>query len=152
MTMLTSGVRCWFCHEAPSTNTTRTQTWVFAPISSIVFLNWEFMVAGCGSGMAILTLFGEVLKHCGSASLRVPVAMLLRFFPLALSLASGGALAQPCCAPPQTPAEALFRSIENGDAAEFARLLDSGVDLSVKNKNGETPLYVAAEKGQIEMA
>jgi len=77
---------------------------------------------------------------------------ILRFLPVALAFAAGGALAQTCCAPPQTPAEALFRSIENGDLPEFTRLLDSGVGLSEKNKLGETPLYVAAEKGQIEMA
>lgn len=71
----------------------------------------------------------------------------------ALSLWALGALAQtPCCAPPQTPAEALFRSIENGDTAEFSMLLDNGVSVSATNKLGETPLYVAAEKGQIEMA
>ena len=70
----------------------------------------------------------------------------------ALSFAACGALAQPCCAPPQTPAERLFRSIENGDSEEFSRLVDAGADLAVKNKNGETLLYVAAEKGQIEMA
>src|SRR5258707_4684051 len=57
-----------------------------------------------------------------------------------------------CCAYAQTPAEALFRSIENGDFAEFSRLVDTGIDLSTKNKPGETPLYVAAEKGQLEMA
>src|ERR1700704_6805369 len=57
-----------------------------------------------------------------------------------------------CCAHAQTPAEALFRSIENGDFAEFSRLVDTGVDLSTKNKLGETPLYVAAEKGQLQMA
>jgi ankyrin repeat protein len=71
----------------------------------------------------------------------------------ALCFAACDAFAQmPCCAPPQTPPEALFRSIENGDAAEFSRLVDAGADLSVKNRNGETLLYVAAEKGQIEMA
>jgi ankyrin repeat protein len=58
----------------------------------------------------------------------------------------------PCCAPPQTPDEALFRSIENGDLAEFTRLLGAGASFSAKNKLGETPLYVAAEKGEIEMA
>lgn len=46
----------------------------------------------------------------------------------------------------------LFRSIENGDFAEFTRLVDAGADLDVKNKLGETLLYVAAEKGQLEMA
>jgi ankyrin repeat protein len=75
-----------------------------------------------------------------------------RFLLAALSLAADAAFAQPCCAPPQTPAEALFRSIENGDTAEFSRLLAAGADLSAKNRGGETPLYVAAEKGQIEMA
>jgi len=57
-----------------------------------------------------------------------------------------------CCAHAQTPAEALFRSIENGDFAEFSRLVDAGVSLSATNKVGETPLYVAAEKGQADMA
>src|SRR3979490_357066 len=57
-----------------------------------------------------------------------------------------------CCAYAQTPAEALFRSIENGDFAEFSRLVDTGIDLSTKNKLGETLLYGAAEKGQLEMA
>lgn len=75
-----------------------------------------------------------------------------RFLPVLLSLAACGALAQPCCAPPSTPGEALFRAIENGDGAEFARLLDSGVSVAEQNRLGETPLYVAAEKGQVEMA
>ena len=56
------------------------------------------------------------------------------------------------CAHAQAPAEALFRSIENGDFNEFSRLVDSGIDLSTNNKLGETLLYVAAEKGQLEMA
>jgi ankyrin repeat protein len=68
-----------------------------------------------------------------------------RLFLAALCLAA-------CCAHAQTPAEALFRSIENGDFDEFSRLVDSGIDLSTSNKLGETPLYVAAEKGQLEMA
>ena len=76
----------------------------------------------------------------------------LRFLLVAVSLAAAFARAQPCCAPPRTPAEALFRSIENGDTAEFSRLLDAGADLAARNKNGETPLYVAAEKGELEMA
>ena len=63
------------------------------------------------------------------------------------------ALALACaCAHAQTPAQALFRSIENGDFEEFSRLVDAGIDLSANNKLGETPLYVAAEKGQLEMA
>lgn len=57
-----------------------------------------------------------------------------------------------CCAPPRTPEEALFRSIENGDHAEFSRLLGAGVSVSSRNPQGETPLYFAAEKGEIEMA
>ena len=56
------------------------------------------------------------------------------------------------CARAQVSAEALFRSIENADFAEFSRLVDAGIPLSVKNKLGETPLYVAAEKGQFDMA
>ncbi|HEY6240200.1 MAG TPA: ankyrin repeat domain-containing protein [Burkholderiales bacterium] len=56
------------------------------------------------------------------------------------------------CASAQTQEEALFRSIENGDFAEFSRLVDAGIPLSAKNKLGETPLYVAAEKGQLEIA
>jgi len=63
------------------------------------------------------------------------------------------ALALACtCAHAQAPEPALFRSIENGDVAEFSRLLGAGASLSAKNKLGETPLYVAAEKGEIEMA
>jgi ankyrin repeat protein len=70
----------------------------------------------------------------------------------ALSLAAHGAQAQMrCCAAPRTPEEALFRSIENGDLAEFSRLIDAGVSVSVKNPLGETPLYFAAEKGQVDM-
>jgi uncharacterized protein len=76
----------------------------------------------------------------------------LRLLLAGLSLAACGALAQPCCVPPSTPGEALFRAIENGDSAEFTRLLDAGVSVGEKNKLGETTLYVAAEKGQIEMA
>jgi ankyrin repeat protein len=70
-----------------------------------------------------------------------------------LLLAAAPAHAQtPCCAPPQTPEEALFRSIENGDLAEFSQLLEAGASLSAKNRLGETLLYVAAEKGEVEMA
>jgi ankyrin repeat protein len=76
-----------------------------------------------------------------------------RCFLAALCLAATCAQAQmPCCAPPRTPEEALFRSIENGDLAEFSRLVGAGADLSAKNKVGETLLYVAAEKGEIDMA
>ena len=78
---------------------------------------------------------------------------ILYLFLAALSFAATVSHAQtPCCAPPQTPEEALFRSIENGDLAEFSRLLDGGANLSAKNKLGETPLYVAAEKGEIDVA
>jgi len=78
---------------------------------------------------------------------------LLRLAAAALALAACFAQAQmPCCAPPKTPDEALFRSIENGDLAEFSRLVDTGVPLEAKNKLGETPLYVAAEKGELQMA
>jgi len=72
----------------------------------------------------------------------------------AVLLAAGSVRAQmmPCCAPPQTPEQALFRSIENGDFGQFTRLVDAGVPLSATNGHGETPLYFAAEKGQVEMA
>ena len=80
-----------------------------------------------------------------TAAWRLPLA--------ALALAACHAQAQmPCCAPPQTPEQALFRSIENGDLAEFRRLADGGVPLSATNRLGETPLYVAAEKGEIGIA
>jgi ankyrin repeat protein len=71
-----------------------------------------------------------------------------------LLLAACGAQAQmmACCAPPQTPEQALFRAIENGDLGEFTRLVDAGVPLSATNGHGETPLYFSAEKGQVEMA
>ena len=52
----------------------------------------------------------------------------------------------------QTPGEELFRSIENGDFTGFSRLVDAGVHLAAKNGLGESPLYVAAEKGELEMA
>jgi ankyrin repeat protein len=69
-----------------------------------------------------------------------------------LSLACCAVHAQtPCCAPPQTPEQALFRSIENGDFTEFSRLVEARADLSPKNRLGETLLYVAAEKGEIDM-
>src|SRR2546427_5178417 len=45
MRMVTSGVRWWFCQEEPSAKTTRKQTSVFAPISSIVFLSCLFMIS-----------------------------------------------------------------------------------------------------------
>lgn len=72
----------------------------------------------------------------------------------AVSLAAGAVRAQsvPCCAPPRTPEQALFRSIENGDLGEFTRLVDAGVPLAATNGHGETPLYLAAEKGRVEMA
>ena len=77
----------------------------------------------------------------------------LRLLAATFALAACGAQAQmPCCAPPQTPEQALFRSIENGDLAEFTRLTDTGVPVSTTNRLGETPLYVAAEKGEIDIA
>src|SRR5256885_15321132 len=45
MRMVTSGARSRFCQEEPSAKTTRKQTRVFAPISSIVFLNCLFMIS-----------------------------------------------------------------------------------------------------------
>ena len=56
------------------------------------------------------------------------------------------------CARAQTPDPPLFRSIENGDLVEFSRQVEAGADLTVKNRLGETLLYVAAEKGEIDMA
>ena len=77
----------------------------------------------------------------------------LRILVAALSLAAVCAHAQMrCCAPPRTPEEALFRSIENGDATELSRLIDAGTSLSARNPAGETPLYFAAEKGEVDMA
>jgi ankyrin repeat protein len=76
-----------------------------------------------------------------------------RFLLAALALWAACAHAQMrCCAPPRTPEEALFRSIENGDFAQFSLLVHSGVSLASRNPQGETPLYVAAEKGEVEMA
>ena len=118
-------------------------------------------VGGAESGGKILTSFREVLKRPGyllvSGSVHPPRSIelksLLCLLLAALSLAAQGAQAQMrCCAPPRTPEEALFRSIENGDLAEFSRLVDSGVSLSAKNPLGETSLYFAAEKGEVEMA
>jgi hypothetical protein len=42
--MVKSGARSRFCHDEPSLKTTRKQTCVFAPISSMVFLNLELMI------------------------------------------------------------------------------------------------------------
>jgi ankyrin repeat protein len=52
----------------------------------------------------------------------------------------------------ESSVEALFRSIADADFAEFSRLVSEGVHHSARNKLGETPLYFAAEKGEIEMA
>ena len=54
--------------------------------------------------------------------------------------------------PDASSVEALFRSIADGDLAEFSRLVNDGLHHSVRNKLGETPLYFAAEKGETEMA
>src|SRR6266702_3597756 len=68
----------------------------------------------------------------------------LRLFVAALALVCG-------CARAQVAGEELFRSIENGDFSEFSRLVGAGALVSAKNRLGESPLYVAAEKGQLEM-
>ncbi len=69
----------------------------------------------------------------------------LRLFVAALAFVCG-------CARAQVAGEELFRSIENGDFSEFSRLVGAGALVSAKNRLGESPLYVAAEKGQLEMA
>lgn len=51
----------------------------------------------------------------------------------------------------RTPAQTLFRAIEDSDVLTFSRLLASGVPVSATNELGETPLYVAAEKGELAM-
>jgi ankyrin repeat protein len=51
----------------------------------------------------------------------------------------------------RTPAQTLFRAIDDGDVLTFSRLLASGVPVSATNELGETPLYVAAEKGELAM-
>ena len=70
-----------------------------------------------------------------------PETPTLALAPVPLAIAS----------PTQTSIDALFRSIADGDFDEFSRLLGDGVHHSMTNKLGETPLYVAAEKGQLEM-
>src|SRR6266704_2465310 len=94
------------------------------------------------AGGAILTSFPGVLKpRTASASLWSPV----RPAPTRVRMKNAlcpfiAALALACaCAHAQAPAEALFRSIENGDFDQFSRLV-------------ETPHSVAAEKGQLAMA
>jgi ankyrin repeat protein len=67
----------------------------------------------------------------------------LRLFIVALALVCG-------CARAQVAGEE--RSLENGDFSEFSRLVGAGALVSAKNRLGESPLYVAAEKGQLEMA
>src|SRR6267142_6233239 len=72
MRKVTSGARSWFCHEEPSAKTTRKQTSVFAPISSIVFLNCAFTIPWepmGKSGAAILTAFRFNWKMQRSAGL-----------------------------------------------------------------------------------
>src|SRR6266568_4110749 len=69
----------------------------------------------------------------------------LRLFVAALALVCG-------CARAQVAGEELFRSIENGDFSEFSRLVGAGALVSAKNRLGESLLYVAAEKGRLEMA
>lgn len=51
----------------------------------------------------------------------------------------------------RTPAQTLFRAIDDSDYVTFSRLLASGVPVSATNELGETPLYVAAEKGELAM-
>src|SRR3972149_9612195 len=48
----------------------------------------------------------------------------------------------------QSLREQLFEAIDAGNAAEVTRLVRAGVHYTAKNDEGETPLYVAAEKGQ----
>jgi ankyrin repeat protein len=74
-----------------------------------------------------------------------PVAAEPRTPPLAVAPA-------PPAAPSQDSIDALFRSISDGDLDGFSHLIDDGVHYSTLNKLGETPLYVAAEKGQLEIA
>src|SRR2546428_13018629 len=69
----------------------------------------------------------------------------LRLFVAALAFVCG-------CARAQVAGEELFRSIENGDFSEFSRLVGAGALVSAKNRVGGSLLYVAAEKGQLEMA
>src|SRR5712691_8320552 len=54
--------------------------------------------------------------------------------------------------PTPSSVEALFRSIADGDFDAFSRFINDGVQVSTRNKLGETPLYVAAEKDQLEIA
>jgi ankyrin repeat protein len=58
----------------------------------------------------------------------------------------------PTPAPTPSSLEALFRSISDGDFDAFSRSINDGVHVSTRNKLGETLLYVAAEKGQLEIA
>jgi uncharacterized protein len=63
----------------------------------------------------------------------------------ALALGAGHAGAQ-------MKGDALFRAIDDDDLATFSRLVAAGAHRDAKNALGETPLYYAAEKGQLEMA
>src|SRR5262245_25020754 len=160
MSIVTSGARSRFCQDEPSVKTTRKQTSVLAPISSIVFLNWEFMIPvgrWCLSGEGDLDIFSRnfeapsilIVSWAVDPSCRT-LMNFRRFLLSAVLLATPCAQAQ--TASPPTTDQALFRSIENGDFLEFSRLVEAGADLSVKNKLGETLLYFAAEKGETEMA
>jgi len=46
----------------------------------------------------------------------------------------------------------LHVAVSTGEAAEIKRLLDEGVNVNVRNKDGQTPLHCAAEVGDVECA
>src|SRR6267154_6127309 len=69
MRMVASGARSRFCQEEPSAKTTRKQTSVFAPISSIVFLNCVFMISlGCRYARRDLDSFSLQIEAAGRNS------------------------------------------------------------------------------------
>jgi len=74
--------------------------------------------------------------------------------PAPIQARTGSQAPTPTPLPIPTPSsvEALFRSIADGDFDAFSRFINDGVHVSTRNKLGETLLYVAAEKGQLEIA
>lgn len=45
----------------------------------------------------------------------------------------------------------IFNAVTNGDLDEVKRLLESGLDPSLKDSEGMTPLHFAADRGHIEI-
>jgi ankyrin repeat protein len=106
------------------------------------------------STLVLLAAFLGLVYGCAETPTRPPAAVQPPAPAAAEPQAPPVALAPtpaPPAAPTQSSIDALFRSISNGDLGEFSHLINNGVHHSTLNKLGETPLYVAAEKGELEI-